>query len=122
MFIEFLGVTFVHKIIQISGVQVYITSSSLYCVLCLLSKVRSLSITIYPSFTHFNLLSILPSDNHHNVVCICKLCVYVYIFFGLIPSAFPLSPPNPLCSDSCQSVPGVSMCLFLLCLLVYFAH
>ena len=50
LFIEFIGLTLVNKIIEISGVQFYNTSS-VHCTAYSPLQVKSPSITIYPSFT-----------------------------------------------------------------------
>ena len=48
--IGFIGVTLVHKIIQVSSIQFYNTSS-VHCVVCSPPQVTSPSITIYPPLT-----------------------------------------------------------------------
>ena len=47
--LEFIGVTLVSKIIQVSGVRFYHTSS-VYCTVCSPPQVKSPSITIHPHF------------------------------------------------------------------------
>ena len=47
IFIEFIGVTLVNKILQVSGVQFYNTSP-VYCTVCSPPHLKSASITIYP--------------------------------------------------------------------------
>ena len=47
LFIEFIGVTLVNKITQVSGAQFYNTSP-VHCIVCLPPQVKSRSITIYP--------------------------------------------------------------------------
>ncbi|KAF6125190.1 hypothetical protein HJG60_009715 [Phyllostomus discolor] len=47
LFIEFIGVTLVNKMIQVSGAQFHSTSS-VHCVVCSPPQVRSPSITIHP--------------------------------------------------------------------------
>ena len=56
----------------------------------------SSSITIYPPLRSS---APFPSGNHNTVVC-----TYEFLYFCVILSPFSPSPPNPLSSDSCQSL------------------
>ena len=105
---EFNWVTLINKIIQISGVQFYKTSS-VYFIVCSPPQVKSPSITIYPTFTLLTLLTPLPSGNHHTVVCVWLLLFLVFCFALLNPLTFFNQPPKPLTSDICQSV----LCIYV---------
>ena len=106
--IEFIGVTLVNKIIQVSGAWFYNTSS-VHWLVCSPSQVRSLPITIYPPCVLLYLLSppspqqfklekshpFLPppppaSGNHQSVLCVYELVLFnsfkVYLlYFNIFP-------------------------------------
>ena len=98
-FIEFIGVTLVNTIMQVSGVQFYNTSS-VYCTVCSPPQVKLSSIVIFPPFTLVCLPHPSgPSGHHHTLVC-----VYEVFIWPLLLYLFPPGPPTPHPSDSCQSV------------------
>ena len=98
IFIEFIGVTLINKIPQVSGIQFY-NMSSVYCFVYSPPQVKSLSITINLPLTPLPQPP-FPSGCHHTVVCV--------------------SAPQTLPSDSFQF--SVSISLFLFSLLVYIVH
>ena len=101
--------TWVNKIIQVSGVQIWI----LFCVFTTPSQV-----SFHPHLSSLNPLlpppTPFPSGNHHPVVW-----VYEVIFSLLNPFTFSSSPIIPLPSDSSQSVLCVYGSLSIIC---YFIH
>lgn len=86
LFIEFIGVTEVNKIIQVSGVE-FCNISSIYTVLYVHhTQVRSLSITIYPSIPS---ISSHPSSHLSQLQQSPHNCPHPWVFF----SFFAQSPP-----------------------------
>ena len=114
--IEFIGATLVCKTIQVSSVQLNKISSA-YCIMLSLPHAKSLSAPIFPPSA-----PTLPSPHPPFPLAITRLLsssmCYVCVFW-LTPSLYFIQSPNPLPSDSCQSVPciHVSVLLFvsLLC-------
>ena len=107
IFIECIGVTLVNKIVQVSRVQFYNTSS-VYCIVHSPPQVKSPSITIDPPLP-------FPASSHPHFPLVITIllsawrCFFVCFQFCLTPSPFSPSPPIPFHSDSCQSV----LCYFL---------
>ena len=103
LFIEFMGVTLVNKIIQVSSVQLYNTKPSVYCTVCsTLSQIFYHHFPPLPSCTSLHLL--FPSDNPP----VLSVSVSLRCFFCWIPSPFSPNSPNAFPSDSCQSVLCIS--------------
>ena len=105
LFIKFIGVTLVNKIIQVSGAQFHNTSF-VHWTVCSPPQVKSPSITIYPPYILFYLpLPHLP------------LAITVLVSVSISSSfSFLLNPSIPNHSpNSCQ--PALSMSLSLFCLL-----
>ena len=75
LFSEFIGVTLVNKIIQVSDERFYNTSS-VHCVVCLSPQVKSLPVSIYPPYTFLHLL--LPPFSPVNITL---LSVFTSFFF-----------------------------------------
>lgn len=131
---EFPGVTLVNKTIWVSDVQLNKTSSTY--IMHSPSIAESLSVPIYPSFTHHHLPQTpFPSGYHHNVICVCVshihinvcVCVYLSIIYLSILSIylnpFTFSPPDPTHYPlTAVSLFCVSMLLFLRCLFNYFVY
>ena len=88
--IEFIGVTLVHKTIQVSSVQLNKAKSS-HGILCPSPQAKSLSIHIFSLFALLHLLP-PPSGCHHSPHCCLCVCIYV---FWLIPSFFYPAPHSP---------------------------
>ena len=110
LFIEFIGVTLVNKIIQVSDTQFYNTSS-VHGIVCSPPQVKSPSITIYLLYTLFYLhLHLLSWQSPH---C-CSSVLFLSLFF-LVPP-FPHPALCPLQLSACF----LSMNLSLFCLLVKF--
>ena len=115
--IEFIEVALVNKIIQVSGVQFYKTSS-VYCIVCSPPQVKSPSTTIYP---------LIPSSNSphppfllvtpHWCQCLEGLLWGVVCLFAF---CFISSPFSPSCSNHSPltAVSLFSLSLFLFCLLI----
>ena len=79
--IEFIGVTLVHKAIQVSSVQVNKTSSA-HCIVHPTPQAKSHSIPILPLFAHLHLPSThFPSGYHHTVVSIYVSYYMIKILF-----------------------------------------
>ena len=87
LFTEFVGVTLVNKILQVSGAQFYNTSS-VYCTVCSPPQVRPPSTTTYPPIPS----STSPDPGSHH----CWLCPRVLSLrsFSLNPSILPLQHPS----------------------------
>ena len=82
LFIEFIGVTLVNKIIQVSGVQFYNTSS-VHCIMCSPPQVTSPSNTIYLSYTLLH----LPPPPPLALTTLLSKSMGFLSFFCLIPLA-----------------------------------
>ena len=111
IFIEFIGVTLVNKLIQVSSVQ-FSNTSFVYCIVCSSPKVKSPFLTIdHPPPLYSLLLSRIPflSGNRHAVVCVYE----VGFLFFLIPSH--ISPPSTLSLLSPVNLLSVSVSLFPFC-------
>ena len=128
MYYLFIGMTLIHKTIQVSSVQVNKTLS-LHCIMHPSPRAKSLSIRIPllcpppprpdPPFPRVitTLLSCLCVcvyvcihmyiHTHTYIYTQKHICKYIWGFFCLIPSASFILPPTSLPSDSCQSVPYV---------------
>ena len=107
LFIEFIGVTLVNTIIQVSAAQFYSTSS-VHCTVCSSPPVKSPSITIYP-----------PSPLPLAIITLLSMSMSFFSFFSFLFN--PSSPPN---SPSLPPPTAVSLLsvlsLSLFCLLVHF--
>ena len=91
LLIEFIGVTLVNKIILVSGVQFYHTSS-VHRTVCSPLQVQCPSTTIYPPLlSPTSSHPPFPFGSHHTIVCVYDFLVLFY----LVPSPFFTQPPNP---------------------------
>ena len=91
LFKKFIGVTLVHKTIQVSSVQLSKTSSA-RCIVRRLPTASPFSTPFMPPLPSSTSPSAFPSDYHHAVVCVCV--IYTYGFF-LNPFTFSHSAPKP---------------------------
>ena len=88
LFIEFIGVTLVNKIIQVSGAQFYNTSS-VHCIVCSSPQVKSPSFNIYPSYTLLHLhLPTSPAPWQSSHCCPCPW-FFSFLFLFLVESLHP---------------------------------
>ena len=108
--IAFIRVTLVTKIVQVSGVQIYHTSS-VYCIVCSAPKVRFSSVTIHPPFT----LCCLPQPPLPLVMIILFFYELFFFFLLLSPCTFFMQPPKLPSSLTAVSLFFVSVSLFLFC-------
>ena len=113
LLIEFVGVTMVNKIIQVSGAQFY-NSSSVPCIVCLPPQVKSPSVTIYPLCT----LIPLPSHSPLTVNQLWSITTNSFSFFFLFSCIFCSIPPCSPQTSTQMSAYSPSMSLSLFCLLV----
>ena len=93
LFIEFMGVTLVNKIIQVSSVQLYNTKPSVYCTVCsTLSQIFYHHFPPLPSCT--SLHPLFPSDNPPvlsvSVSLRCFFLLNPFTFFTQLPKRLPL--------------------------------
>ena len=89
LFIKFIQVTLVNKIIEVSGVQFYNTSSE-HCIMCLPPQVKSPCIPMYPPIPSSTLLH--PSPSQQSPHC----CPYPWAFFLFAQSLhLTTQPPAP---------------------------
>ena len=107
LFVQFIGVILVNKIIQILGAEFYNTSFVL-CIVCSPIQAKSPSITIYP--TLFLLLVSLPVSNYHAVVCVHVVCVCCLslLFSFFLNISIPTTDHPPLKAASLLSTLLVS--------------
>ena len=111
--IEFMGVTLVNKIRQLSGAHFHNTSS-VHCIVCSPPQVKSPTITIYPPHTLLHLPSTL--GNHHTAVRVHEFLFFLKFF---AQSLHPL-PSHPISTSTAVNLLFMSLSLF--CLLIHFVH
>ena len=108
LFIEFVGVTLVNKILQVSGAQFYYTSS-VYCTVCSPPQVRPPSTTTYPPYPP----PPPPTPAVTTVDCVHESFLSV-LSPWILPSSLSSTPPSWLSACS------LFMSLSLFCLLAHF--
>ena len=109
LFIEFIGVTPVTKIMHVSGAQ--FDNISVHCVVCptpsQVSIQHHLFIHVYPPPPPPT--PTLPS-NHHTVVCVCEIFLFLSFFCSIpLPSPPEQALPHP---NSCQ--PAFWVCQYFI--------